>query len=536
MKTRIYLLVLLFLFSCSPKEIQIEERSRFASSAQAELMGPLLKAPQSFSINNQESVSIEGDQGTKIFIPQGAFVNKRGELVTENIAIELVEVYELKDFISNDLTTLSGDRLLQSAGMIYLDAQANGETLTLQEGMSLHVEIPYSDGQPGYRMFSGVRDNEGKMDWELQEDSREEMIPLPLDSLNFRLYKTIRFRSDNGRYEGENTLDLNDLKYENTFVATEAFEDRLWMIRDLYFHGEYLWAYETRGLWEKAFPNMKVVVENGDTLIKPDISLLNIYLKNLDKNLAEVDAIVFPLMKEIMEKQYEVTQEFYESNNRQYFREWLDWRMRSMDNFLKANLGKVSTYDPRGVDMEAENARELLIGKGYTELEASNQMRIHQRRSDILESRALRFFRFSASDSTISEYEKTLTRAFKVERLGWINCDRFYDDPRAKPVELYVKLEKKYPESQRIVLMLPDMNLALSPTGFDQHGYYFGFEPDKAIRLPIGRKAALIAMAKSEDAPLFALESFEIEEEHRLNLELKPTSYEIMEKRLSALK
>ena len=536
MKTRIYLLVLLFLFSCTPKEIQIEERSRFASAAQAELMGPLVKAPQNFRINSQESATIEGEQGTKIFIPQGAFVNKKGEVITENIVLELVEAYEPKDFISNDLTTRSGDRLLQSAGMIYLDAKANGEALTLQEGMSLQVEIPYSNGQPGYRLFSGVRDEEGKMDWELQEDSREELIPLPLDSLNFRLYKTIRFRSDNGRYEGEDTLDLNDLKYENTFVATEAFEDRLWMIGDLYFHGEYLWAYETRGLWEKAFPNMKVVVEKGDTLIKPDISLLNIYLKNLDKNLSEVDALVFPLMKEIMEKQYEVSKEFYENNDRLHFREWLDWRMRSLDNFLNANLGKVSTYDPRGVDMEAENARELLIEKGYTELEASNQIRIHQRRTDILERRAIRFFRYNASDSTIREYEKTLTRAFEVERLGWINCDRFYNDPRAKPVELYVKLEKNYPETQRIVLMLPDMNLALSPTGFDEHGYYFGFAPKHIVRLPIGRKAALIAMATSEDSPLFALESFEIEGEHRLNLELKPTSYEIMEKRLSALK
>jgi len=281
---------------------------------------------------------------------------------------------------------------------------------------------------------------------------------------------------------------------------------------------------------------MKVVVENGDTLIKPDISLVNIYLKNLDKNLAEVDAIVFPLMKEIMEKQYELTQEFYEGDSRQYFREWLDWRMRSLDNYLKANLGKVSIYDPRGVDMEAENARDLLIEKGYSEQEASNQVRIHQSRNDILERRALRFIRFDAPDSTFREYQKNLTRAFKIERLGWINCDRFYDDPRAKPVELYVQLEKKYPESQRIVLMLPDMNMALSPTGIDEKGYYFGFEPDKAIHLPIGRKAALIALAKSEDSLLFALESFEIEGEHRLNLELEPTSFEMMEKRLSALK
>ena len=188
MKTLIYLFALLFLFSCSPKEIQIEERSRFASEAQAELLAPLLKAPQSFQIDLNQSAQIKGEQGTKISIPRGAFVNKKGEVITENVEIELVEAFSMKDYFANDLATHSDGKILQSAGMIYIDAQAKGEALTLQEGMSLDVEIPYSNGQPGYQMFSGVREENGSMDWELEEDSREELIPLPLDSLYLKLY------------------------------------------------------------------------------------------------------------------------------------------------------------------------------------------------------------------------------------------------------------------------------------------------------------------------------------------------------------
>ena len=43
-------------------------------------------------------------------------------------------------------------------------------------------------------------------------------------------------------------------------------------------------------------------------------------------------------------------------------------------------------------------------------------------------------------------------------------------------------------------------------------------------------------MDKNAEGPLFAMESFEIEEENNFELKMKASSYEVIEKRLSALK
>ncbi|MDW3646403.1 MAG: hypothetical protein R8P61_05060 [Bacteroidia bacterium] len=533
MKTLIYLFAILFLISCSKAEIQIEERSRFGSEAQTELLGPLTEAPQSFKIDLRQAALIKGKAGTNISIPKGAFVNKRGEVITENIEIELVEAFSMKDFFANDLSSLSGDRILQSAGMIYIDAQVNGEALALQEDMNIDVEIPYSDGKSGYRMFSGVRDERGKMDWELEEDSREELIPLPLDSLYLKAYNKYRFNRTKRIRVFEDSLNLNDSKFAGTFIATEAFEDRFWMILDRF---NYLYGYWYHpDYWEESTSYYDFQIQNGDTIYLQDWSLLNIYLDNLDQELSTVDSMVFPLLKERLEKERKMF-----SKMERYDQNWFDWNykyiMEYFENALQANLGRVAEYDPRGVDMDAENTESLLIASGYTEQEAYEQMRIHRRRSMILQNRQMRMRVEGMADSTMQEYEKNLTRAFKINQLGWANCDRFYNDPHAKEVELYVKLDQDNFKNKFLILMLPKLNIAIPASGISEKGYYFSFESNEGIRLPLGKKAAVIAMDKNTDGPLFAMESFEIEEVHNFELKLKPASYDIIEKRLSALK
>jgi hypothetical protein len=64
------------------------------------------------------------------------------------------------------LTTKSGDKLLQTGGMIYVQATANGKELTLQKPMDIQFSSAESKLK-GMQLFTGERkmENNGAMDW-----------------------------------------------------------------------------------------------------------------------------------------------------------------------------------------------------------------------------------------------------------------------------------------------------------------------------------------------------------------------------------
>jgi hypothetical protein len=119
--------------------------------------------PQNFTIKSNKDTIIKGEKGTQLHFPMNAFAG-----VAENtpIDIKLKECYDYASIIAEHLTTKSGDNLLQTGGMIYVQAFANGKELTLQKPM----EIQFSSAESklkGMQLFTGERkmDRNGAMNW-----------------------------------------------------------------------------------------------------------------------------------------------------------------------------------------------------------------------------------------------------------------------------------------------------------------------------------------------------------------------------------
>ena len=122
---------------------------------------------QKFMIDNETDVFITGKKGTEIDIPANSFVDANGKVVTD-VNITLKEAYSYEDMLSHNLGTISGDQLLESGGMIYIEAQnAAGDKLTLAENSSIEIGMPSSKPLPDdMQLFLANRNNAGDdMSW-----------------------------------------------------------------------------------------------------------------------------------------------------------------------------------------------------------------------------------------------------------------------------------------------------------------------------------------------------------------------------------
>lgn len=89
--------------------------------------------PQIFTITSDNIDTIKAKNGTRVIIRPNTFVFNDGQDAKGPIQIELKEVFEKSDMILNGLGTVSDGRLLESFGMIYLRATAEGKELNVKD-------------------------------------------------------------------------------------------------------------------------------------------------------------------------------------------------------------------------------------------------------------------------------------------------------------------------------------------------------------------------------------------------------------------
>ncbi|MEZ4888124.1 MAG: OmpA family protein [Chitinophagales bacterium] len=126
---------------------------------------------QYFTISTHQEQHIEGRKGTKLTIPSHAFELEDGSEIptTAKVEIELQEALSLEDMLLNNLSTMSGDKILETGGMISIEASYQGQKLQLKEGKNIEVAVPKNDiaveKQNDMELFYGVSQENNAMDW-----------------------------------------------------------------------------------------------------------------------------------------------------------------------------------------------------------------------------------------------------------------------------------------------------------------------------------------------------------------------------------
>lgn len=138
---------------------------------------------QDMKLNITAGGQLIGMQGTVIIFPPSALVYENGDKAECDVAdICLREFYEKGDILAAGLTTHSGRRMLQSGGMIYLQATCKGKKLRLVSGKTIKVQFPTNGAkkEKGMHTFYG-RHQDNLTNWvpSIREEGKTQDKPKP---------------------------------------------------------------------------------------------------------------------------------------------------------------------------------------------------------------------------------------------------------------------------------------------------------------------------------------------------------------------
>lgn len=495
---------------------KIEEKVFLPESPVNELLNEITPPLQIFSINLIKDTSLICMNGTKLSFAQNCFVNENGETIND-VVLEVAEATSTADFLQYNLQTESDGKLLETAGMIYINAKdANGNNLRIQEGKDLFIELPaVNSTNPEFSIFTGGFDESGNINWSEKESIEEQMIPIPLKELELEYSTTYKYDTEE-YYVWLDSIIIDNPEYENTFIATTEFKKRFYaMCPTCEFWSDYYDEYlisSTDGLnWYYDQPTGRVINLNCIPI--------NIYLENTDKPLWYADSLAI-LSIENKFRNDSIIYVTHHKGEKWYGGIW-GWEFpfgETYPGWYKKQCDGRPTqphkFDPRGVNCSLSNAKELLMKKGYSEIEARQQIRIHMAREKYSKDKLEAKERAKEAAETEEMTRAAFSTAFSTTELGWINVDRFYNDPSAKEAELIVEL--KNADSLKIAditLLIPSRNIAIN--GHEDEKlkgkYRFTKKEEMYRKLPVGEEAIIVAISVHNKVPFFSAQRIKIE-------------------------
>jgi len=140
---------------------------------------------QHFTVNASTGGTITGTHGTTIYVYGGMLKDGSGNIITGNVDVELVEIYDRASMILMNKPTMgvlpNGDKsTLLSKGEYYLKITENGNPVDANNGV--YVMVPGNNiagPVTGMSLFDGTIEL-GNLAWNLVQDS----IPVVADSVN----------------------------------------------------------------------------------------------------------------------------------------------------------------------------------------------------------------------------------------------------------------------------------------------------------------------------------------------------------------
>jgi len=149
-------------------------------------INPNLKV-DTINVCAENDTTISTNQGIIIEIPENCFQYENGKEVSGNINILIQEVKTSFDLLKGRLTTISGDRIIQSSGMFNIIAVKDSQYLQLNKGKQIRISVPRQDSLKDWKLFKGkVNTQNNSYNWNLLtnniSDTYMDIIIKPINS------------------------------------------------------------------------------------------------------------------------------------------------------------------------------------------------------------------------------------------------------------------------------------------------------------------------------------------------------------------
>lgn len=504
---------------------------------------------QTFEIDAKEDNVMEGQYGTIIVMPKGCFKNAKGETVTDHVKVELAEALSIEQMLLSNLTTTTSGALLETDGMVYLNFTADGEQLTISKENPIHIEIPTKNRKAGMMAYKGIRDTSGSMDWINPKEIEKFLLTIDMSLLNF--YP-----------EGFEAKVLEGLPFRNNNTATKELLDSLYYslsisngkeLNEGFVGTNFNEAYynPNRAVIRKKYTNdsytlsdgidtvtTKVIIPKEQCGIDPGIiktirsapfqntlistrefearlkvifetcrkDILEIYVKNLNKNLWELDSMAASKL---------------EGN----------YRQRAFHKFYKQGLTNVKDADQRV---------ELL--KGYYEkrlAEIKAQLNAAQKKalSELKEKNEVAQKVADDYKSLLKQRERYRmeTYGFNWTETGYINIDRGTTPKDWGPQSLEITVDEgqNYDRVYTYVVYTSIKSLYRLNSS-NQVLFYVGNPQTKEMLMPKQGLAIAISIGHKNETPFIGIKEFLIDSESKLSLTLESSSIKEIERLIKA--
>lgn len=493
-------------------------------------------------IDTKKDNVVEGSKGTVIVVPKGCFRNSKGDIVDDSVKIEVSESLSQTDMVMSNLTTTSNGKPLETDGMIYFNATANGEQLTIDKNHPVHIEIPTTHRKPGMMAYQGIRDSNGNMNWINPQKIDNYLVPVDINQLDF-LPNGFAAEVKNGLpFRGHKvaTPELIDSLYyslsksngislTNTLLATnynEAYYNKNKKVEN----GKYTSnSYVVKGSSNKhmsdtsanndenkgidpaiiavikspKYQNTIIATREFEARLKVifktcDNSILEIYIKNLDKNMYELDSMAAEKLKG--------------TPNYDAFVAFSKQRLTNVENAGKyaSLLRDYYNEQIKNVNKELQKNEEKAVKK--------------------LEKKTEEF------QKTVTAYEKVLDKretyrmekyGFNWTQTGWINVDNG-DIPKdwgMFGIQVTVSNSKQL-DRVYIYVIYTSLKSLYRLNSTDKENFYAGNVDEKQMLMPKHKQAFCIAIGYKGDVPYLAVKEFETVTDTKLNVSLSPSSVE----------
>lgn len=355
---------------------------------------------QHYTIDGTTDVKLIGDQGTALWIAAGALVLEDGSVPTSPIDITMKEAYDYSDMLLNGLSTHASDRLLETGGMVYFNATADGQPLKIKAGTSIPIALPSDEFKQDMALFTGEVDAQHNVtNWAVTKRTFErdmndilEMRPKP---------KVPNWRGHTKFYVDETGKPKHRNRPIKPSKPRKPAEDKVRF-------------YPTT--WQKLIWSEEKMAQKQKRLYEEAVERYNERVKKYEQRLVQYG-------KDTV--QYAIYQEQ-----------------------LAAWNGEVKKIRAAHYDENQKKFREQykLYEKALAKWE---------------EERLEKLTRLDNFDAVGKQATNALYNYFsRITDFGWINCDRFMGIPKEEKMQLVVKDQDDI--SERIFLLFNDSNSILS--------------------------------------------------------------------------
>lgn len=376
--------------------------------------------PIEFTIDPTKDTTIFGTEGTRIFIGSNSFQYADGTPVTESVTMELEEYYTKTEIALADLSTSAGAELLESGGMLYITAEANGREVEIAEGKNLVVHFPTrsykKDDMKLFYAGEGSTDN-SVMDWSLDQTGNLMQQTLTLGNYGWQYPE----------YDDSTGYDFQPKDFGN---------------KDVYYWNPIDFYVKSFDWTDRAIAEI-ISAENKTKLYNPD------------------KPHVFDNWNTFgIECAMEISKEGYIKNVRIH---------TPISDSTKAEV-KQFLYNIPQLEPGQNMYGEIIERKGYMLITEGRPVEKYEKREDYMKSFDEKYAEFEDEPITNMDKAEAEYYIFNVTQLGWINCDRFQYLDEDDKMDFFVDFEVD--EDVEFKMIFSEINSVLK-AGVKNGKYYF---------------------------------------------------------------